>query len=32
MKVLYWDADGFVIWFKRLEKGPFAGDGKKKLI
>jgi transposase len=23
MKVLLWDNDGFVIWFKRLEKGCF---------
>ena len=23
MKVLFWDADGLVIWFKRLEKGSF---------
>jgi transposase len=24
MKVLFWDNDGLVIWFKRLEKGSFA--------
>lgn len=24
IKVLLWDKDGFVIWFKRLEKGSFA--------
>lgn len=24
MKVLFWDKDGLVIWFKRLEKGSFA--------
>ncbi len=24
IKVLFWDNDGFVIWFKRIEKGTFA--------
>lgn len=33
MKVLSWDKDGLVIWFKRLEKGSFMWKwGEKNLL
>lgn len=33
LKVLYWDTDGFAIWYKRLERGTFrvGTDGKTEL-